>query len=228
MGFLQHFSPRRAPILVRLLLCALTLAGLLPVAGVLRESVHEVRGYRQAPVCIPGAFGSGCVIETLGTIVDGKSERAVASTLGDTRIVYRLQISHLRTEWLQVDREMYSGVYINGRVRVRIWRGVVVGLEAGDRTRAYVPPTTHSVGWYVTFAWLLLGLLIWAALSGYLDTLYLGLGWVVATLAVIGVSRGVLFGFAEGRITFFIVFGGIMGSVLWLGIWRILRRGDTN
>jgi hypothetical protein len=225
----------RLPVVARLLVCAAALAGLVIGAIWVVAPYRDVIAYRHAHRCSVGAPDAGCLADDTGAVLDKDtgqrcSSRDDGSAGGggeDCTTYYRLRLRRARgTEWLEVRYDIYQGAARDDVAQLRTWHGAVVRLELRGHTEDYDPPANGTVYWRVALLWLLLGLAIWAAASGYLGTLFAfpNFGWLFAAIPFAVLGRALLLGFSVTDYIMLLIF--VPFCVLWIrSAWSISGAG---
>jgi len=197
-----HCGPRgwrawRAPVWIRLLVVAMVTAGVIACAEWTAEAYRETVVYRQTVDCSAGT-GSCVDLEEARVMDKAKVEGCTGS--GSTRNCtsrYRLRIDEgRRIEWLDVSSETYNAAFRGIRAELRTWHDSVVGITVRSHTQTFPPPSDNSMRLGTAAVWLLLGLALWAGLSGSLSALVqpASVGWAFLTLPVVFLVDNALFG----------------------------------
>ncbi|MEU6251597.1 hypothetical protein [Streptomyces sp. NPDC047043] len=217
---------RRLPVWLRVLVVVAAGAGIVVSAQWTVEAYRETVVYRQAADC-PAATGS-CIGREETRVVD-KTEIQGCSGTGSNRSCttkYKLRINGVRgTEWLEVGNGPYDAAVRGSRAELRTWQGAVVGITVRGHTQTFPPPSEDSMWTRTSALWLLLGLALWAGLSGLLDALVQAwsLGWVFLTVPVVFLVDGALFGAGAGKWLVMVALAlGLVGGVI--GAHRQERR----
>lgn len=218
----QGWLAWRAPVWIRLLVVVMAGAGVIAGAQWTAAAYRETVAYRQAAHCpVGGGAGAGRCVGLEATGVVDKAELQGCSGTGSNRncsTKYKLRISRsLRTEWLEVRADLYDAARRGSRAELQTWQGSVVGITVRGRTQMF-PPLSEDSMWIRTAAiWLLLGLALWAGLSGLLGTLLrpAGAGWAFFTLPLVFIVDNALFGADVGKwlVTIALAVGVVGGTI---------------
>ncbi|MFD7627520.1 hypothetical protein ACFV7Q_16025 [Streptomyces sp. NPDC059851] len=144
--------------------------GLLLCAQLLSDDVRETLAYRKAAVC----DGRGCIRPETGTVLDRSiGERCSWSGTGSSSTWecshdYLLEVSRPGggTGLHAVADDVYQQAEKGDRVRLGVWRGTVVRLEAYGKVAEYGPPAANRTGGPLLLLWVVLFTAVWVLLSG--------------------------------------------------------------
>ncbi|EST19102.1 hypothetical protein [Streptomyces roseochromogenus] len=184
----------------------------------------DVMAFRQASVC-HGTAHHGCLVQASGTVVDRRtSESCTTDSNGVEHCTtsYELRVRRPdRTQWLGVDAGTYDDAHRGDPAELRIWHGAVVRMTVDGHTETYSPPSSDSMAWRLSGAWLFLGLGSWAVVSGRPSELiaFPNFGWLWLTIPFVMVVHGVLLGDVPE-----LAWAGLMGAfgVAWMVFaWRM-------
>ncbi|MFF4257185.1 hypothetical protein ACFY1L_38980 [Streptomyces sp. NPDC001663] len=198
----QGWPAWRLPVWLRVLVVVAAGAGIVVSAQWTVEAYRETVVYRQAADC---PAGTGSCIGREETRVMDKAEFGGCSGSGSNRSCttkYKLRINGVRgTEWLEVGSGVYDAAVRGSRAGLRTWHGAVVSITVRGHTQTFPPPSEDSMWMRTAAVWLLLGLALWAGLSGLLDALVqaCSLGWVFLTVPLVLLVDNALFGAGVGK-----------------------------
>ncbi|MEV5877116.1 hypothetical protein AB0L75_23340 [Streptomyces sp. NPDC052101] len=180
----------------------------------------DVSAFRHAAVC-QGAAHHDCLESTTGAIVDRRTSESCTTDsngLQSCTTDYELRVRRPdHTQWLGVEGGTYAGAHRGDLADLRIWHGAVVRMTVDGHTESYSPPSSDSMAWRLSGAWLFLGLALWAVVSGRPAGLiaFGNFGWLWLTIPFTMVVHGILLGDPSE-----LVWAGLLGSfgVGWMVI----------
>ena len=195
----------RLPVWLRVLVVVAAGAGVLAGAQWTTGAYRETVAYRQAADCRTGGGGAGSCIGREDARVADKAEVEGCSGSGSDRrctTKHKLRLSGARrTEWLDVAGDTYDAAFRGSRAELQTWQGAIVGITVRGHTQTFPPPSEDSLWMWIAAVWLLLGLALWAGLSGLLSALVQPVsgGWAIFTLPLVLLLGNVLFGAGVGK-----------------------------
>ncbi|WBP86075.1 hypothetical protein [Kitasatospora cathayae] len=208
---------------LRALILAAAVAGLVGCSLWVAAAYDDVVAFRYASACASGPEDN-CVAKVTGTVIDketGQSCTSDSNTSSSCTTYYRLRLRYGdRTEVRVVSSDTYDDVQRGDLAELGTWRDAVVSLTVRGHTSTYEPPSDDSTMWRLRAAWLVLGVAVWAVVSGRPAHLFAfpNFVWLWLALPISWLVHGALLG--AGVLewiwsTGFAVFGVLFAYVLW-------------
>ncbi|EPD55779.1 hypothetical protein [Streptomyces sp. HGB0020] len=218
----QKWLGWRSPVWLRALVLVIAAAGIVASAQWTVDAYQESAAYRQAGDCTAksGAATGSCVGLEEARVVD-KWESQGCTGSGSNRSCttkYSLRLDEgRRIERLDVSGDTYDAAYRGSRADLQTWQGAVVGITVRGHTQTFPAPSENSMRLGTAAVWLLLGLTLWAGLSGLLGTLLqpVSIGWALLVLPLVFFFDYALFGASAGKwLLVAVLTAGIIGGTV--------------
>lgn len=223
-----HWDRVRLPIWLRLMvLAAVAYAAVLCVHGVVGYYQDE-RVYRDSPVCPVDSSqtrGASCLRPESGTVRDMRTGESCTNDANSysCNTYYEVRLARVAaTEWIAVAEDTYRDARLGDPAELLTWHGSVVRMVLRGHTDEYPTPSASAMPEPLAELWLLLGVAVWAVLSGRLDRLiaFGNFGWVWMTIPVACFVQGVLLGEAWWWLAAMAALSAY-GAAWMLGAWEI-------
>ncbi|MFE3250691.1 hypothetical protein [Streptomyces sp. NPDC059209] len=188
------------------------------------EARDEAVAFRDASNC-KGRPGGDCIATVVGTVVAKESGPSCISIVEGRpvcRNTYKLKLRHgERREVVAVRQDAYGDVRRGDRVELRTWRGELASMTLHGDTRIYESDSWMPVAAGLGVGWLVLGVAVWAAVSGRLASLFVSTNvpWILPGLTFVLLGQTVLLGARVIEWVYSVVFA-ILGTVLGVFLWR--------
>ncbi|MER5546025.1 hypothetical protein ABT072_27060 [Streptomyces sp. NPDC002589] len=209
---------------VRVLVLLVAAGGIVACVLWAAGQYDDVTAFRHASVC-HGTTDHGCLAPVAGTVVDrrtGESCTTDSNGVQSCTTTYELRVRRPdRTQWLGVGGGTYEDAHRGDPSDLRTWHGAVVRMTVDGHTETYSPPSSDSMAWRLSGAWLFVGLALWAVVSGRPSGLiaFPNFGWLWLTIPFGMLVHGVLLGDVSE-----LVWAGLIGAfgVGWMVFaWRL-------
>ncbi|MFI8997767.1 hypothetical protein [Streptomyces sp. NPDC053542] len=200
---LKALLARRLPLWLRIVVVLAAGAGVVAGTQWTADAYRYTVAHQRAADCAartPGTNDSTATAGSAGGCIGRAAARVLTKTestgscssgSGGTRscdTTYELQLvrASQRTESLDVAEDTYDAARRGSRAELRTWQGTIVGITVRGHTQSFPPPSQVSMRLRTMAGWLLLGLALWAGLSGRPNGLVRGtaLGWAFLALPV--------------------------------------------
>ncbi|MFI5801916.1 hypothetical protein [Streptomyces sp. NPDC051561] len=177
-GGLSRRRQRRIRWWLRLLVAAVALSGALWCTERVSGSYERTLAFQQAAPCPGGATshpGDLCVGRE-SAVVESRHESESCTTdsngLRSCSTTYTLTLRRPdpgRTHEIGVGHDLYQRTRVGDRAELRVWQGDLVAMSLRGEETTYAPPSQHFMRLMTGVALLLLGLGVWALVSGTVD-----------------------------------------------------------
>ncbi|MGW1015456.1 hypothetical protein [Streptomyces niveus] len=188
------------------------------------EARGDAVAFRDASNC-KGRPGGDCIATVVGTVVAKESGPSCISIVEGSsvcRTAYKLKVRHgERTEMVAVKQDAYGDVRRGDRVELGTWRGELTSMTLHGDTRTFESDSWMPVAAGLGVGWLVLGVAVWAAVSGRLASLFVSANvmWIMPGLTFVLLGHTVLLGARVFELVYAVVFA-ILGTVFAVFLWR--------
>jgi hypothetical protein len=213
----------RLPLVLRVVVVAAMVTAMVIGIRWAGSAYHDTVALRHAHDCPAGTPPSpdpGCTVPESGVIgAKSTGESCTTDSDGDQSCstYYRVEVRRAgRTDTLDIGKDTYGDVHRGDAAHLRTWHGEVVRMAVDGHTDRFGPSSEGSLDWRLEVLWVLLGLGIWAAISGYPRSLFAfhNFGWLWLAFPVSRIVHDILLGAGVFSWIVSIAFAGF--GVFWM------------
>ncbi|WP_328498742.1 hypothetical protein OHS59_42840 [Streptomyces sp. NBC_00414] len=195
------------------------------------EPFRQTREFREVVACDRG--GHECFTDEEGSVAGRRTYTTTSTHTDADGNTYTSTTTHHEVTWRRADgsrqaRDVSSRFYSKAEegqpVRLRLWRGEVVGVEVMGAAQWFLPKSGSTLNAWLYVAFLGLGILLWGLLFGWRDGLFMlafrTFSWMFMSFQPVSLTTHALaYGLPTGTalvvdIVFALVFTGIAAGML--------------